>query len=153
MARVKRDKAAYGAPTFAWSIDQVRPVWKWIPADPRLDEPSRAGLIRVGPRLIPLVRQLWSRVVESLDDAFRRQVQPVGEEAFGKWPVRTGFSKSKLVTLVFSTRTGIVMRFANLAPYAAKIRGGHTRTQLLERPSARVQRALLGAIRSGLRGR
>ena len=135
------------------SISQVQARIRWTPTAPTSTQPNGAGLIRIGGRgLAPVMSGLWASVTGAVAASYQGVLIPIAENAFREWPVKSGLSKSRLRTLVFTTDASLTVRIVNLAPYASTIHRGQTARDLLVMPVEKAKSRIAAAIKRGIRG-
>lgn len=79
---------------------------------------------------------LMARAAPAYAEAVNAELVPVAQEAFDRWPVKTGLSKSvlRLEIKVLVGGKELSANLVDLAPYAAFINRGRTVTELVWKP-------------------
>jgi hypothetical protein len=82
----------------------------------------RKGAITVDPALQDMVRGYIEAVAPALADAYATELDPIAQEAYDRWPIKSGLSKS-LLSLEYTTDGNIFTRsLVDRAEYAGSIR-------------------------------
>lgn len=114
--------------TVSSSASQVSAVASWPEAASlreRVHSINRGARIQIDPAINDLVLDLIQQVSPATADAFNRYLTPTAKDAFDRWPVATGNSKS-LLALEFEPQgiQSFTGRVVNRAEYAALIHDG-----------------------------
>lgn len=135
------------------SIADVSATVRWMSrATARRSRPASAGqLITVDPSIQAMTTRLLRKPNALIAQAFTSRLVAVAQNAYRRWPVLTGYSRS-LLSVEWEARSDTHLTFTLEAgaDYSTAIHGGEVVENLLRRPVLEAARQIAADVAKGL---